>query len=100
MVSRQSAGRVPRGQGGRERRPRVESSWNSFLKPCPEASQCESPALSQGCPLWVGDGRRPLQSLSRVFIIPKIKLSPRQDDGSVGTVVSHFRMSLRMNIFR
>lgn len=52
--------------------------------------------FSHGQALWVGNGGQLLllQFLDRVFIIPKVKFGPHQDDGSVGTMMSHFRVPL------
>lgn len=52
--------------------------------------------LGHGQALRVGDGRQLLllQLLDRIFIVPQVKFRPHQDDGCVGTVVSHFRVPL------
>lgn len=62
----------------------------------PGAAGFPTDLLRHGQALRVGDGSQLLllQFLDRVFIIPEIKLRPHQDDGSVGTMVSHFWVPL------
>lgn len=85
----------------------TENRSDSFVKHCLESSLCESWALQvfdstdlfrHGQPLRVGDGSQLLllQLLNGVLIIPKIKLRPHEDDRSIGTVVSHFRIPLHV----
>lgn len=89
----------------------AENRSNSFIKHCLEASLRERRALQvfystdllrHGQPLRVGDGSQLflLQFLNRVFVVPEVKFSSHQDDGGVGTVVSHFRVPLCSNIFK
>ena len=90
---------------------RAENRPDRFIKHCLEASLRERGALQvfdgtdllgHGQALRVGDGCQLLllQLLDRVFIVPQVKFRPHQDDGCVGTVVSHFRVPLCTNIFK
>lgn len=89
----------------------AENSPDRLIKHCLEAPLRERRALQvfdgtdllgHGQALRVGDGRQLLllQLLDRVFIVPQVKFRPHQDDGCVGTMVSHFRVPLCTNIFK
>lgn len=53
--------------------------------------------FGHGQSLGVGDGREflLLQLLYGVLLIPQVQLGSHQDDGSVGTVMSHLRVPLQ-----
>ena len=52
--------------------------------------------------LWIGDWRELffIQLLDHILVLPQVKLCPHEDDGHIGTVVTHLWMPFGTYVFK